>query len=53
MRNSGCYMCDKRYLGCHSECERYRQYKSALDEIKDKKKQEQIWFAYKRSKVYG
>ena len=54
MRNSGCYNCTNRKLGCHGKCEKYRQYKSALEEIKERKRKEQLMFAYtKRSKVYG
>ena len=25
-----CKACDKRYLGCHSECEAYKEYKQRL-----------------------
>lgn len=25
-----CKTCDKRYLGCHSECEAYKEYKKQL-----------------------
>ena len=50
MKTNGCYNCINRKVGCHSECKEYQQYKSTLEKIKEKKKKEQIMFAYtKRS----
>ena len=34
---SPCKDCPERFIGCHSSCEKYRQYRSELDEIKAKR----------------
>ena len=39
---SSCYNCEKRYIGCHSNCETYEQYKIAKDVIKKKKEEYRI-----------
>lgn len=33
---AGCKNCDKRYIGCHSECEDYQNYKNELEDMKAK-----------------
>ncbi len=30
---SKCYKCEKRYVGCHSNCNDYKEYRKALDVI--------------------
>jgi len=38
-RNS-CYQCKDRHIGCHSNCERYREYRRKWDEAKAKRDEE-------------
>lgn len=35
-----CLGCTDRHLGCHSECERYKQYQRNLEEAKQKEQQQ-------------
>lgn len=37
MISNNCLHCEKRYLGCHSTCERYLKYKEQLETIKTNK----------------
>ncbi|WAW14627.1 hypothetical protein [Peptostreptococcus equinus] len=32
-----CYTCERRFMGCHSDCKEYLVYKSKLDNINAKK----------------
>lgn len=34
MMNSGCYKCLDRYVGCHSNCKKYKEYKEHLAYLK-------------------
>lgn len=54
MRNiSGCYRCECRQIGCHSNCLVYAQYKQYLQKIKDRKEQEKLTYPLKkRRRVY-
>ena len=31
---SPCFKCDKRHIGCHSKCEKYKSYKDCVEEFK-------------------
>ena len=33
---ANCYGCEDRHVGCHAECEKYRAWRSDLDEYKSK-----------------
>lgn len=33
--NSPCYQCADKCIGCHSTCEKYKSFRSNLDEFKD------------------
>lgn len=35
MKNPPCKDCDERFVGCHSQCEEYKKWRSARDEIND------------------
>lgn len=35
-----CKGCDSRYVGCHSKCDPYKDFKSELDDISAKRKAE-------------
>lgn len=52
---SSCLNCENRYLGCHSNCEKYKEYKQYLDVIKINKKKENLFrqgiYLNKRSAV--
>lgn len=32
MNSCECVSCTERYVGCHSECDKYKKYRSDLDE---------------------
>ena len=34
MANNSCFECEKRYPGCHSRCEIYKDYRATLDKRK-------------------
>jgi len=36
-KNKCCLNCQERVLGCHSECEKYAEYKKELAEFKEKR----------------
>lgn len=31
---NGCYQCPDRHVGCHSDCEKYREFTARKEEIK-------------------
>lgn len=33
MKNPPCKDCEERFVGCHSQCEKYKEWRSARDEI--------------------
>lgn len=33
MKNPPCKDCEERFAGCHSQCEKYKEWRSARDEI--------------------
>ena len=35
--NRCCKGCEKRYVGCHSTCEEYKEYRKEMDEQKQNK----------------
>ena len=35
MRKSPCKLCEKRYLGCHSECDEYKEFKQEIEDSKE------------------
>lgn len=35
--NNSCYGCKERHLGCHANCEKYKEYVKALDVINKNK----------------
>lgn len=54
MNINGCYKCEDRCLGCHSNCLKYAEYKQYLQNIKDRKEQEKKNFpTARRNKVYA
>ena len=34
-----CLKCTKRYVGCHSNCETYKTFRTKLDKLKETKQQ--------------
>lgn len=38
MKNNPCHNCKERYVGCHSNCQEYAEYRNELNKIKAKKK---------------
>lgn len=50
-----CHNCNKRAIGCHSECEDYKAYKTALEEQKAKISRENGAIEYEAYRVikYG
>ena len=46
-RNSApCYMCEERHENCHSECEKYQEYKATMKKIHDARAKEQELESY-------
>lgn len=37
-----CYKCEKRYLGCHADCEDYKKEKEELTRIREIEKRERL-----------
>lgn len=37
MKTSACLNCKERIIGCHQNCEKYKQYKQYLETIKQNK----------------
>lgn len=37
-----CYGCEKRYLGCHAECEEYKKQREELTRIREIEKRERM-----------
>lgn len=37
---SKCYNCQNRHMGCHSDCEDYKQFRAELDEINKQKEKD-------------
>ena len=50
--NSPCYNCDEKYIGCHDSCEKYREYKSNIDEINQAKREYNDFRLYKKDVIY-
>lgn len=42
MKNSPCYKCKKRSVGCHSTCKSYDSWKKELEDIKKKTETQRI-----------
>lgn len=38
MADPGCKDCPDRHVGCHSDCERYLEFRKKLDELREKKR---------------
>ena len=45
---SNCYNCKERHLGCHSNCQSYKEYKLYLENIKERKQKEKINYASRK-----
>ena len=46
-RNSApCYMCEERHENCHSECEKYQEYKATMNKMRDAREKEQALETY-------
>ena len=33
MKNTYCLNCEQRHVGCHSNCEKYKEFRKKLDDI--------------------
>lgn len=40
MIKAPCKNCDSRFVGCHSKCEKYLEYKSVIDNVREKRLQQ-------------
>lgn len=45
-RQSGCYKCKDRAVGCHAHCERYRAERERLDRAREKRLEESMLRGY-------
>lgn len=54
--NTACKDCTERYVGCHSECEKYQAYLDELYDMREKirkgKMDEREFKSYKKRKDY-
>jgi len=41
-----CKGCSEREIGCHGSCEKYSEYRSAMDDIRKKQLEEQKYVNY-------
>lgn len=48
-----CKDCDKRHIGCHSECGPYKEFRAAVDDISTKRREETEKNIRVRSKAHG
>lgn len=54
MKSAPCKDCEKRELGCHSKCEKYKEYRKqhdALSELKRSKEDFENWFAKRTERI--
>ena len=40
MNKSPCYKCPDRHQSCHTECEKYKKYKTKAEEMRELRKKE-------------
>ena len=38
LKDNPCYNCTERRVGCHSKCDKYKEFKEKLAELRDKEK---------------
>lgn len=50
-RKSPCKECEERKSGCHSTCEKYKEYRESIDHIKNEKKKEAEINNYVKTRV--
>ena len=41
-----CFNCEKRYVGCHSSCEEYAEFKDQKEINRKQKKRQNIFYDY-------
>ena len=55
MAANNCKYCKERFVGCHSTCQSYKEFKAAHEErremIKRKKKDNALFLEYKANKI--
>lgn len=42
----GCFNCDKRHVGCHAECEEFKEYQVKIQKRRKKKAEERAYTGY-------
>lgn len=42
-KNNSCLNCKERQISCHTNCNKYKEYKAYLDIIKNNKKKENLY----------
>lgn len=45
--HSPCKTCEERFTACWNECERYKEYRREWDEMKHKRKMENVYDKYR------
>lgn len=48
-----CKNCEERHIGCHSECSSYKEFRSSVDELRAKKREEAERNLRSRSKAHS
>lgn len=50
MKTGPCKQCTERFVGCHSECLKYIDWRQQIDIAKQTKEKESVYWSYKREK---
>lgn len=52
MDKAPCLNCTERYVGCHSKCKKYTDFKSnaSMQKASDKRAKELLWYSYMKQR---
>ena len=53
MPQSKCKECADRYIGCHSKCEKYKQFRKEIDLMHENKRLESVKDTVEMLRMYG
>ena len=48
LKNNPCYKCTERKVGCHTKCDKYKEFKEKLSELRDK---ERVFRTYRSART--
>jgi len=52
MDNAPCKDCEKRHVGCHSDCNNYKKFREYMDDKNDKIRKEKTYMVTQTKKKY-